>query len=472
LRTRIKIERPDGGGFARGYDEAVHGNASYFVWLNRGKESLTLGIKSEQGRTVLTELLCLSRDMGVVGQERGFEAAVLQQPTELTGCDSLLGREHDDAEFQFCTFAAGYRTDRETATEHILGSGMAKGAGTPTGSWRVCSVARVVRFHALGGPEVLVLEEVELEQPQAGEVLLDVQAIGLNRSEANFRRDRYLDRVKALPSGLGYEGTGRVVAVGDGVTGFAPGDAVSVLPVFKQSQYHMYGDQAVVPANALVHRPDSVDAVAGAAIWMPFLTAYGALCDVGRLRAGDHVVVTAASSSVGLAALQVANRIGAIPIATTNDPGKVERLHQEGAAHVVVAGSDRLNEELWEATGGQGAAMVFDAVAGPEVEQLARAISPDGTLFIHGKLSGQPTPMPGLDAMRPVFVRPYTVFEITDVPERRRRAERYVASGVETGMLHPVIDGMFDLDDIVAAHERLESGAQLGKIVVTVTPPE
>lgn len=127
-------------------------------------------------------------------------------------------------------------------------------------------MAKVVRFHELRGPEVLHVEEHDLQTPGDGEVLVDMQAIGLNRSEANFGRDRYLDRVAALPSGLGYEGAGRVHAVGKGVTGFAADDDISILPVFAQSRYPVSGEQAIVPASALVHRPASVDAVTGAAV--------------------------------------------------------------------------------------------------------------------------------------------------------------------------------------------------------------
>jgi NADPH:quinone reductase-like Zn-dependent oxidoreductase len=330
-------------------------------------------------------------------------------------------------------------------------------------------VARIVRFHELGGPEVLRLEEGELGDPGPDEVLLDVEAIGLNRSEANFRRDRYLDRVRALPSGLGYEGAGRVRAVGESVTGFEAGEKVSVLPVFPQSRYHMYAEQAIVPASALVHRPDSVDAVTGAAVWMPFLTAYGALVDIGRLRAGHHVVITAASSSVGLAAIQTALRQGAIPIATTNDPGKERRLLEEGAAHVLIPGRDDVTAAILEITDGSGAEMVFDAVAGPAIEDLARATARDGLLFVHGSLSGQPTPLPGLDTMRPLFIRPYTLFEITSDPRRLERARQFITTGLQSGAVVPVIDRTFDLDDIVQAHRYLEAGAQVGKIVVTVT---
>ncbi|MEN0135042.1 MAG: zinc-dependent alcohol dehydrogenase family protein [Rhodococcus sp. (in: high G+C Gram-positive bacteria)] len=333
-------------------------------------------------------------------------------------------------------------------------------------------MARVVRFHELGGPEVLRLEKHDLGMPGPGEVLLDVEAIGLNRAEANFRRDRYLDRVVALPSGLGYEGSGRVRCVGDEVHHVAPGDTVSVLPLFAQSRHHMYGEQAVVPAHAVIPRPPGVDAVTGAAVWMPYLTAYGALIDIGRLQPGDTVVVTAASSSVGLAALQLARRAGALPIATTNDPGKETRLAAAGAHLTLVPGRDDVTAQILDATHGAGARLVFDAVAGPGIEDLAAATAHDGIVFVHGSLAGQPTPLPGMHEMRPVYSRPYTVFEITGNDTRLERAIAYISVGLADGAFVPTVDRAFDLTEIVAAHRYLEAGTQIGKIVVTVSPEE
>jgi NADPH:quinone reductase-like Zn-dependent oxidoreductase len=331
-------------------------------------------------------------------------------------------------------------------------------------------MAKVVRFHELGGPEVLRLEEHPVGEPGPGEVRIRVDAIGLNRSEANFRRGRYLDKVRRLPSGLGYEAAGEVEAAGPGVTGFEPGEPVSVLPTFPQSRYHVYGEQAIVPASAVVRRPAGVGAVEGAAVWMPYLTAYGALLDIGGLRPADHVVITAASSSVGLAAIQVANRIGAIPIATTNSTAKKQPILDAGAAAVIVMGEDNLVDQVLGMTGGRGVEFVFDAVAGSAIQESAKATAVNGTLFVHGSLSGEATPLPGLDTMRGVFTRPYTLFEITNDEQRLRRAKHFVASGLQSGAFRPAIDRVFDLDEIVAAHRYLESGAQVGKIVVTVRP--
>ncbi|MFI6791725.1 zinc-dependent alcohol dehydrogenase family protein [Nonomuraea sp. NPDC050383] len=329
-------------------------------------------------------------------------------------------------------------------------------------------MARTVRFHELGGPEVLRLEDLEPGEPGPGEVRIRVEAIGLNRAEALFRSGRYIQPVKRLPSGLGNEAAGVIEAVGPDVTGFGEGQAVSVLPSFSHNDYGVYAERAVVPASALVPRPDGVDAVAGAAVWMPHLTAYGAMAEVGGVRAGDTVVLTAASSSVGVAAIHTAGRLGATPVAVTRTSAKKRRLLDEGAAEVIVAEEEDVAGRVLELTGGRGAEYVFDAVAGPGVTELARAVAPGGTLFLWGAQSGQPTPYPGFDLGMPALnMRTYTMLEITRDPARLRRAVAFITSGLRAGTLRPVVDRLFPLEEIVEAHRHMESGAQFGKIVVT-----
>ncbi|MBA9005324.1 zinc-dependent alcohol dehydrogenase family protein [Thermomonospora cellulosilytica] len=331
-------------------------------------------------------------------------------------------------------------------------------------------MSRTVLFHELGGPEVMRLEDVETGEPGPGEVRVRVDAIGLNRAEVLFRTGRYIEPVKRFPARLGTEAAGAIEAVGEGVTGFRPGQPVSVVPAFSQNDYGVYAERAIVPAAAVLHRPEGLGAVEGAAVWMPYLTAYGALVQVGGMRPGDTVVLNAASSSVGLAAIQVAGRLGATPIALTRTAAKKEALLKEGAAEVVVTESEDVVERVLAATGGRGAEFVFDAVAGPGVTDLAKVVADDGTLLVYGALSGEPTPYPGIDlGMPPLNMRTYTVVrETTPRPERLRRAAAFVTSGLRSGAFRPVVDRTFDLDEIVAAHRHLESNTQIGKIVVTV----
>ncbi|MEV4165867.1 zinc-dependent alcohol dehydrogenase family protein [Nonomuraea dietziae] len=329
-------------------------------------------------------------------------------------------------------------------------------------------MARTVRFHEIGGPEVMRLEDLETGEPGPGEVRIRVEAIGVNRAEALFRRGEYIEQVKRFPARLGAEAAGVVEAVGPGVTGFEAGQAVSSVPAFSQNDYGVYAEQAIVPAAALLHRPDGVDAVSGAAVWMPYLTAYGALVEVGGMRPGDAVALNAASSSVGLAAIHTANRVGATPIAVTRTSEKKERLLKEGAAEVIVSDEEDVAARLLELTGGKGVEYVFDAVAGPGVTDLARVVAPGGTHFLYGGLSGQSTPYPGFTLGMPALnMRTYTVLETTKDPVRLRRAAAFVASGLRNGAFRPVVDRLFPLEEIVQAHQHMESNTQFGKIVVT-----
>ena len=176
-------------------------------------------------------------------------------------------------------------------------------------------MSKVVRFHEHGGPEQLRIEDLEVGDPGAGEVRLRVEAIGLNRAEAMFRAGVYLQPPK-MPSLIGYEGVGIVEALGAGVRGFSPGDRVCVLPNFRLGEYGLYGEKAIVPARSLIAPPPGLSVVEAASIWMQYFTAL-AIYEVGHAAVGDAVLIRAASSSVGLAAIQLANWAGAEPIAAT-----------------------------------------------------------------------------------------------------------------------------------------------------------
>ncbi|GAA0947626.1 zinc-dependent alcohol dehydrogenase family protein [Kribbella koreensis] len=348
-----------------------------------------------------------------------------------------------------------------------------------------------VRFHATGGPDVLRLHDLDPGEPGPGEVLLRIDAIGLNRADILFRSGNYIESVRQFPAGLGSEAAGVIEALGPGVTGFTIGQPVSVIPNFSQNDYPLYAERALAPVTALIPRPDSVDAVSGAAVWMPYLTAYGAMVEIAHIRPGDVAVINAASSSVGLAAIHTANRLGATPIAITRTTAKRQRLLEEGAAEVIVSGEENglgqgrrdglgqgdgqerqgggLASGILELTGGRGAEYIFDAVAGPGVAELARVVAPGGTLFLWGASSGQPTPYPGFDLGMPALnLRTYTVHEITRHPERLRRATAFVSSGLQSGAFKPTVDRLFTLDNIVEAHKHLESNTHFGKLVVTV----
>src|SRR4051812_2718594 len=164
-------------------------------------------------------------------------------------------------------------------------------------------MARVVRFHELGGPEVLKIEQAEVPPAGKGEVQIRVKSLGLNRAESMFRRGEYVEQPR-LPARDGYEAAGTVAAIGPGVEGFEVGDAVSTIPAFSLNQYGVYGDLVNVPAYAVAHHPASLSWQQAASIWMQYLTAYGALIEIAGLEAGGAGGVPAASSGGSPAAIQ------------------------------------------------------------------------------------------------------------------------------------------------------------------------
>ncbi len=327
---------------------------------------------------------------------------------------------------------------------------------------------KIVRFHQLGGPENLQLEDLPSRQPGPGEVRLRVQALGLNRAEVMFMRGAYLEP-PALPSRLGYEAAGTVDAVGADVDPAWIGKPVATIPSFSMSQYGMLGEEAIVPVHALGEYPAALSPVEAAAIWMQYMTAYGALVHIGKVTASDFVIIPAASSSVGLAAIQMVKAEGAQSIAATRTADKRDELLALGADHVIVTGTEDLPARVKEITSGKGSRVIFDPVAGPFVEKLAEAAAPGGIIIEYGALSMDPTPFPLFAALiKGLVVRGYTLGEVSTHPQKLAKARAYIFDRLQDRRFVPKIAKTFPLAQAADAYRYMESNAQVGKIVLTV----
>jgi NADPH:quinone reductase-like Zn-dependent oxidoreductase len=328
-------------------------------------------------------------------------------------------------------------------------------------------MSRMITFTQPGGPEVLEFIEVETV-PGSHEVRINVKAIGINRADSMWRNDKYVES-PIFPAGLGYDAAGVVDAVGRNVTEFMVGDVVSTIPAFSLNKYSAYGEVILAPDHAVVKPSESLSFVEAASIWMMFLTAYGALVFDAHVRAGDFVIIPAASSSVGLAAIQIVNYAGATPIALTRTSEKKQRLHEAGAQHVIVTQEQDLLAEVMRITDGNGARIAFDPVGGSDFPKLVAALTIQGIAYIYGALDEGDTAIPVLEMIRKMtVVKGYSVRLVTGDADRCKAAVEYVNKGLASGALKPVIDRTFKFDDMVAVHRYLEESGQFGKIVVTL----
>ena len=327
-------------------------------------------------------------------------------------------------------------------------------------------MSKAVRFHQVGGPEVLKIEEVSTRNPQAGEVAIEVAAVGLNRAESMYYRGHYFEQ-PVFPSGLGYEAVGTVTEVGEGVDRSLVGKRIGTIPGYSMNRYPVLGEKAVVPAYEVVELPDSLSWVEGAAVWMQYVTAYGALVDLAKVSPGDYVIVTAASSSVGLAAIQIIKAEGGIAIATTRTSAKKEQLLSLGADYVITTQEEDLPTRIAEITSGKLARVAFDPVGGSYVDVLAQAVAPDGTIYLYGLLSGEPTLYPMGAFTKGVSLTGYVLTRLK-TPERFESMKRYIYDRLVSGVYKPHVDRTFAFAQAADAYHYLESNEQVGKVVITL----
>ncbi|MFI9533072.1 zinc-dependent alcohol dehydrogenase family protein [Nocardia fusca] len=326
-------------------------------------------------------------------------------------------------------------------------------------------MSRVVVFDRFGGPDVLRIVEEPVVEPAAGEVRVRIEAFAVNPLDLMMRSGS-MPAAAALPHArLGVEGTGLVDAVGPEVTGLDAGDPVILTAVPDAGVRGSYAEYTTVPASRVLARPAGLGVAEAAAIWVAYSTAYGALVEKARLRPGDHVLVTAASGGVGRAAIQIANHIGAVPLAVTRHAAKTDDLIAAGAAAVIATDRVGIAEAVLRHTGGAGADIVLDLVMGPGQQDLLAAARPGATLVAAGFLDPRPTPFPGGTSLT---IHGYRSFEHTLDTVVVRRMAAFLNAGVRLGALRPAIDEVFGLDDVVAAHRHFEKGIHAGKVVVTV----
>jgi len=327
---------------------------------------------------------------------------------------------------------------------------------------------RAVRIHEDGGPEVLVLEEAPDPEPGPGEVLVRLRASALNHLDVWIR--------KGLPSVpkpriLGADGAGVVEALGDGVSGFEHGERVVLNPGVEAGggRIHVIGEHGdgtnaeliAVPATNVHPIPDGLSFEEAAAFPLVFETAYRMLVTRAGLREGEWVLAWGIGGGVSTATLAIAKALGARVLVTSSSEAKLERARELGADATVNHATGDVKEAVQEATGGHGIDVVVETVGEATWATSLQVAAPGGRIAVCGATSGPNPPA----ALHRVWWKQLSILGSTmGTAEDFAGAYELVASG----RARAVVDTVLPLEEIRAAHERLEAGEQLGKIVLTI----
>lgn len=330
-----------------------------------------------------------------------------------------------------------------------------------------------IEFNEIGGTEVLTIVEREIPEPKEGEIVVKVKAAGLNRAEELFFQGQYLFQPES-PSLLGLEASGIIEKVGANAADYNIGDEVCLTPNITPTEYGFLGEYVVAPVSAVIQKPKKLSFNEAASVWMTYGTAYATLVLRGGLekQANQVVLISAASSGVGTAAIQMAKRYGAKIIATTRTDKKKVYLKELGADLVVTTEDENWVSQVQDFTDGKGVDIIIDAVADSEfLAQLVEISSFEATIVLYGALALNPSPQIPLFPMliKGVSLKNlHYVFHVLEIEDRFNAMKTEVLDGLNSGDYYPVLDKTFSLDKIAKAYDYMASNLQRGKILIEV----
>lgn len=316
---------------------------------------------------------------------------------------------------------------------------------------------RAVQITCAGGPEVLDVVQIETPRPGHDEILIRNQAIGINFIDTYHRTGLY--PVK-LPSGLGIEGAGEVVEVGEGVTRFATGD----LAAYASGPIGAYGDYHVVKAGRAVKPPAGVSPEVAAAALLKGMTAEFLLRRCFAVQPGQPILVHAAAGGVGSILVQWAKALGAVVIATVGSRDKAERAQSLGAAHTILYREQDVAAEVRRITAGDGVPVVYDSVGAATFEASLASLARRGMMVSYGNASGPaPAILPArLSQLGSVFLTRPTLGDYVATTEALDASAEALFQMIASGQVRIDIGQTFPLTEVRRAHEALEGRETVG----------
>jgi NADPH2:quinone reductase len=319
---------------------------------------------------------------------------------------------------------------------------------------------KAIRIHAPGGPEVMRYEDVPAPAPKAGEVVVKVEAAGINYIDVYFRSGQYKAE---LPLTIGMEAGGTVSAVGSGVTDVKVGDKVAYTGV-----PGAYAEYATVPAARLVALPAGLTPKQGAAAMLQGMTAHYLACSTYPLKSGDSCLVHAAAGGVGLLLCQIAKMRGARVIGTVSTEEKAKLAREAGADDVILYTTQDFEAEVKRLTGGQGVNVVYDSVGKTTFDKGFNCLRPRGMMALYGQSSGPvgPFDLQVLNAKGSLFVtRPSLNHHVASREDLVQRAGELLG-WIRDGKLKLRTEFEFPLKDAAEAHRALEGRKTTGKVLL------
>jgi len=319
---------------------------------------------------------------------------------------------------------------------------------------------KAIQIHQTGGPEVLQLAELPIPQPGPGQVLIRVEATGVNFIEIYFRKGVYK---ASLPLTLGSEAAGTVEELGPGVTGFAAGD-----PVASVSVMGSYAEYALVPAAQLVKVPAGLTPEQAAAAMLQGMTAHYLSHSTFPLKSGDTALVHAGAGGVGLLLIQMAKRLGARVITTVSTQAKAELAREAGADDGILYTEQDFETETKKLTGGKGVDVVYDSVGKTTFESSLNCLRPRGMLVLFGASSG---PVPPFDLIQlsskgSLFLTRPTLWHYIATRQELERRAGDVLGWAAKGELKLRTEHMYPLAEAARAQSDLADRKTTGKILL------